>query len=83
MSDVYVLRKNGMYYGHNSCGYVHNVFNAELYDKDYAVQHATRCAEVTAVPISELISNTEEIQEHIDRLEVMRDAINNTTQERG
>lgn len=76
MSKIpYVLQKNGMYYAHNSAGYVHRVLLAELYDEDYAKNYATYCDDVRAIPITELLTGAEEVQEYIDRLEVMRDVM--------
>lgn len=75
----YVLRKQGMYYAHNNCGYVHNVLMAEIYTKDYAEAYAGRHEEIQAIPVISCISNAEEIQEYIERLQVMRDAILSTS----
>jgi hypothetical protein len=69
----YVLQKNGMYYAHNSAGYVSRVLLAELYSKDYAERYAEAHDEVIAMPVSSLLTGSEEVQDYIDRLEVMRD----------
>jgi len=74
MDTPYVLKKNGMYYAHNSCGYVSRVLMAELYDKAYAVSYAKRCEEVQAIPVTKLLTGVDEIQEYIDRMEVMKQA---------
>lgn len=75
MEIPYVLKKNGMYYAHNSAGYVHRVLMAELYTEEYAKRHAARCDEVHAIPITDLITGPDEIQDYINRLEVMRDVM--------
>lgn len=75
METPFVLKKNGMYYAHNSDGYVHRVLMAELYTEEYAKRHASHCEEVQAIPIIDLITGPEEVQEYIDRLEVMRDVM--------
>lgn len=83
MSTPHVITKNGMYYAHNNCGYVSRVLLAELYDETYATDYAKLVEGCRAVPITELLTGSEEVQEYIDRLEVMRDAmaeIENTPQ---
>ena len=75
MKTPYVLKKNGMYYAHNSCGYTHRVITAELYDEEYATRHAAQCEEVQAIPVKDLITGPDEIQKYINRLEIMRDAV--------
>lgn len=71
----YVLKKNGMYYAHNSAGYVHRVLMAELYTEDYAKRHASHCDDTQAIPVIDLLTGPDEVQEYIDRLVVMRDAM--------
>lgn len=71
----YVLKKHGLYYAHNSSGYVSSVFLAELYDEQHAKNSEQRCEEVTAIPVTELWPAPEQVQEYIDRLEAMRDAL--------
>lgn len=75
MDVPYILEKHGMYYAHNSSGYVHRVLLAELYTKEYAEQHARQCDEVRARPITDFLSDPDDVQEYIDRLEAMRDAL--------
>ncbi|RCX32112.1 hypothetical protein [Thioalbus denitrificans] len=75
MEIPYVLKKNGMYYAHNSAGYVHRVLMAELYTEEYAKSHASRSDDVQAIPITDLINGPDEVQDYIDRLEVMRDVM--------
>ena len=75
MATPYVLRKSGMYYAHNNCGYVSRVLLAELYDEDYAKNYAEGHDEIDAVPVTELLTGAEEVQEYIDRMEEMRDAM--------
>jgi hypothetical protein len=65
----YLLKKNGMWYGHNSCGYTNRAELAELYTKEYAERHASNCDEVIAVPVTDVIKSVEHVQEYIDRLE--------------
>ena len=73
METPYVLQKNGMYYAHDSCGYTQRVLLAELYTKERAERDAKHYKEVRAIPVNELLTSSEEVQEYIDRLEVMRD----------
>lgn len=75
MEIPYVLKKQGMYYAHNSRGYVSRVLLAELYTEDYANQHAKMCDECEAIRITECLTGPDEVQEYIDRLEVMRDVM--------
>lgn len=75
MKVPYVLKKNGMYYAHNSCGYVSRVLLAELYTEEYAENHAKHTDECQAIPITELLSGTEEVEEYIIRLEAMSEAM--------
>ncbi len=75
METPYVIKKNGMYYAHNSCGYVSRVIMAELYDKDYAIAQEKMCKELQAIPITDCLMGAEEVQAYIDRLEVMRDTM--------
>lgn len=71
----YVLQKNGMYYAHRSCGYVSRVLLAELYTKEYAESYEKQCEEVRAIPVTDLLTGADEVQEYIDRLEVMKEAM--------
>lgn len=76
MKDIpYVITKDGMYYAHDSRGYVHRVLLAELYTKEYAESHAKMCDECRAIPITDLLADADEVQNYIDRLEVMRDVM--------
>jgi hypothetical protein len=75
METPYVLKKNGMYYAHNSCGYVHRVLLAELYTEEYAKRHAEGCDECEAIPVTECLTGPDEVQEYIERMEVMRDVM--------
>lgn len=75
MDIPYVLKKNGLYYAHNSSGYVSRVFLAELFEENYAKRYAKNHDEIDAIPITELLTDAEEVQEYIDRLIVMRDAM--------
>jgi hypothetical protein len=74
----YVIRKNGMYYAHNSCGYVSRVLLAELYTEEYAKRHAEQCGECEAIPVTACLTGPDEVQDYIDRLEVMRDVMKET-----
>ena len=71
----YLLRKNGMWYGHNSCGYTARAELAELYTKEYAESHASNHDGVTAVPATDVIKSAEHVQEYIDRLEAIKAAL--------
>ena len=73
MKVPYVIRKNGMYYAHNSRGYVSSVYMAELYDEVWAKNHAKQCAECRAIPVTELLTSLEKVEDYIERLEAMRD----------
>ena len=73
MDVPYVLKKQGMYYAHNGAGYVARALNAELYSEEYANRYAKNHEEVTAHPINEVLRDSDEVQEYIDRLESMRD----------
>lgn len=81
MSIPYVIRKNGMYRAHNSHGYVFRIELAELYDKEYALEQAALVQDVYATPITELLRDAEQVQDYIDRLEAMRDALLEANQE--
>lgn len=70
MSDVYLIRKGGMYYGHDNCGYVSSPFLAEIYSKDEADSHAKRCDELSVVPVSDVVNLTE-LSEHMQRMACM------------
>jgi hypothetical protein len=83
MEIPYVIKKNGMYYGHNSCGYVSRVLLAELYDEIYAKNHEAHCEECKAIPITDLLTGPEEVQEYIDRMEVMLNVMKGKTENNG
>lgn len=81
MSDVpYVLQKNGMYYAHNSCGYVHRVLMAEIYTKEYAENYVKGHDEIRAIPITDLLTDVEEIEEYLERITAMRDCLKSIAQ---
>ena len=75
MNIPYVIKKNGMYYGHNSCGYTSRVLLAELYTKEEAEAEARMCDEIQVMPITETLTGSDEVQEYIDRMEIMRDVM--------
>lgn len=75
MSTPYVIRRNGMYYGHNSCGYVSSVYLAELYTEEYAKRHARITEECTAIPVTDLVPDRDQPQEYLDRIEAILNAI--------
>lgn len=75
MDMPYLIRKNGMYYAHNDCGYTARAELAEIYTKERAERSAIHCDEITAVPLNDIIKSVEHIQEYIDRLEVMKAAL--------
>jgi len=64
-----------MYYAHRSCGYVSRVLLAELYSEQYAKEHPLQCDECQAIPVTDLLTGPEEVQEYIDRLEAMKDVM--------
>lgn len=75
-SEPHVLIKGGMFYGHNSCGYVSNVLMAELFDERFAKnQEKSSDGEIRALPVTDFLRDSDYIQEVIDRLEVMRDLV--------
>ncbi len=59
------IKKRGMYYRPNSCGYTDFTIKAGVYDKKDAVSEAKFCDEIYLIPI--------DIEEHNDRIQ---DAIN-------
>ena len=73
MDEPYVLKKSGMYYAHNNCGYVGRVLLAELYTEQYAKNYIKGRDDIQAIPISECLTGSEEVQNYLDRMEVMRD----------
>jgi hypothetical protein len=78
---LYVLKKNGMYYAHDNCGYVNRVLMAEIYTKKYAKNYAKNHDEIDAIPIDELIS-IEELDPYLERIKKMKKALNSELQER-
>lgn len=71
----YIMIKHGMYYAYNSKGYVHNVINAELYSKEYAIKHASEGEGIKAIPVTNHITDITHISAIIVRLELMKEAI--------
>ena len=71
----YVLKKHGMYYAHNNCGYVSRVELAEIYNSAYAIQYAENHDDIYAIPVSDLIKDPHGLSEYIERIEAMRDAL--------
>ena len=71
----YVLKKHGMYYAHNNCGYVSRVELAEIYTESYAVQYAENHEDIYAIPISELIKDHKSLNAYIERITTMQDAL--------
>jgi hypothetical protein len=71
----YLLRKNGMWYAHNDCGYTGRAELAELYTKEYAENTTKHHDDITAVPVTDIINSVEHVQEYIDRLEAIKLAI--------
>lgn len=67
----HVLQKDGMYYGHNSAGYVHSFYMAELYSAEYARRHAKASEDVRAIPITDLVQPDQlrAIMERLQRIE--------------
>jgi len=74
MSIPYVIQKNGMFYAHNSAGYVSSVYCAELYSEEYAKRHADHSEECRALPVTHFVKDREQAQEYLDRVEAIRDA---------
>jgi len=70
-----LLRKNGMWYAHNNCGYTARAELAEIYTKEYADSHASQCEEVSAVPLNEIIKSAEQLDPYLERMQAMRDAL--------
>lgn len=76
MEPPYVLIKGGMFYAHNSAGYVSRVEMAELYTKEYAEGHAASCSgEVVARLATDFLTDTDHIDSLIERLNTMRKAL--------
>lgn len=70
----YVLIRSGMFYAHDSRGYVHDPALAELYTKSYAERRARTSEEVIAKPVTEVISG-DRVGELLERLHVMQEAV--------
>lgn len=64
----YLLRKNGMWYSLNSCGYTARAELAELYSEQEAKEHAAGSPEVHAIPLCEAITNVDRLKEHHHRI---------------
>ena len=75
MKNLYFLKKRGYWYAHNSYGYTENFELAEIYSKEYALQHAAECSGVVAVPVVDVVKDAEHAQHLIDRLAAMKDAV--------
>ena len=81
MSDLdrempYVIRKAGYFYRHNSAGYCSSVFEAELYTKEYAENHAERDDEISVSPVTDWFNDYEkECFERIDEMKAALEAI--------
>lgn len=76
MNTPYLIRKSGMFYAVNSCGYVSSPLLAELFTKEKAMseQECTN-GDCQAVPITEMGITVEQIDRHIERLNVIRECI--------
>ncbi len=73
MSDEIVfIRKNGMFYGHHSCGYVERPELAEIYTLEEAQKHCSRCDELSITSPAVYGMTVKGIQDIIDRLEKMQ-----------
>ena len=75
MEIPYVLMKNGMYYAHNSAGYVSRVLMAELYDESYAKNYVKGHDDIRAIPITEILTGVDEVDSYLERIKVMRDVM--------
>lgn len=73
MKEPYLIKKEGMWYAHNSRGYVARAELAELYSEEYAKSHANAHEGCLAVPVSELFNSVEALDEYIDRLQTIRE----------
>ena len=71
----YLLRKNGMWYAHNNCGYTARAELAEIYTKQAAESHAKQCEEVSAIPLNEVIKSACNIEPYLERLKTMHSAL--------
>ena len=71
----YLLKKGGMWYAHNSCGYTVRAELAEIYNEAEALKYASCCEEVTAVLVTDALHSADSIQSCIDRLMVMKAAL--------
>jgi len=72
LEEPYVLKKYGKYYAHNNCGYTESWLKAEIYTKDYAVNHAKNIDGIKAVPISSLNITLESLNEYLMRINVVQ-----------
>lgn len=76
METPYVLIKSGMFYAHNSRGYVGRVELAEIYTKEHADREVRGCSgEVIARPVTDFLHDPHGIDSLIERLEAMRRAL--------
>lgn len=71
----YLLRKNGMWYAHNDCGYTARAELAEIYTKEHAIKYASHCDEVSAVPLDSVISDPDALTPYIYRMRKMQAAL--------
>ena len=72
---VFLLKKHGMYYAHNSCGYVDSYRLAEVYTEEDAKLSASQSSgEVMAIDATS-VARINEIDETIERLEKIRNAL--------
>ena len=81
MEVPYLIRKSGMYYGHNSCGYVNRALMAELYTKEYAENHASHCDECQAVPLTDALTDADEVEKYLHRIEVMYEVMKSVSKD--
>lgn len=70
----YVLIKDGYFYRHNSCGYTDSIYEAELYDKDHALEYSKAHSDVSAKPAGDFTSLMK-VTEHLERLNAIKDAL--------
>jgi len=50
----YLIKKNGMFYRRNACGYTDFISHAGVFDEDYAKISANSCDELSIMPVSEI-----------------------------
>ena len=75
MEMLYLIKKNGSFYAHESAGYTARPELAELYTKQYAQSLANAHDEVQAVALNEVIRNANQLIPYLERMQKMVDVL--------